>query len=121
MENLLALLLQARNVAHIHHWKTKSFAQHLALGELYDLLSSMADSLAEMYMGKGSDLGTMPMTEPHVFAGLDMSSPLGFVQQLWSFLEGAKSTIPQEDWFVNKYEELQGSVAQIKYKLEQLH
>lgn len=116
MENFLAILLQAQNVAHIHHWKTKSFALHLALGELYELLTSMADSIAEMYISKGSELGTLPMTEPHVFAGLDMSSPLGFIEQLWSFLESAKSQIPQDDWLINKYEELQASVAQIRYK-----
>jgi hypothetical protein len=117
MENLLALLLQARNVAHIHHWKTKSFAQHLALGELYDLLSSMADSLAEMYMGAHGDLNDIAHDE---HTGWDKHDALGFIVQLHQGLEELKRSIPQEEWFVNKYEELQGSVAQIKYKLEQL-
>jgi DNA-binding ferritin-like protein len=117
MENLLALLLQARNVAHVHHWKTKSFAQHMALGELYELLSEMADSLAEMAIGAHGDFGAVPHDEP---TGWDKNSPLSFIQQLSKNLEALKTTIPQEEWYINKYEELQAAVAQIKYKLENL-
>ena len=118
MENLLALLLQARNVAHVHHWKTKSFAQHLALGELYELLTELADELAELDIGAHGDFGPVPHDEP---AGWDKNDPLTFIRQLYSNLEALKPTIPQEPWYINKYEELQGAVARIKYKLEQLH
>jgi hypothetical protein len=120
MENFLAILLQARTVAHIHHWKVKSFALHLALGELYELLTEFADELAEMYMGKGRELGTLPMTEPHVFAGLDMFSPIGFIGQLFTFLEDAKDQLPQDTWLINKYEELVAAVARVKYRAENL-
>ena len=118
MENLLALLLQARNVAHVHHWKTKSFAQHLALGELYELLTELADELAEMAIGAHGDFGAVPHDEPTAW---DKGDPLSFVRQLYTNLEALKATIPQDPWYINKYEELQGKVAQIKYKLENLH
>ena len=39
MENIIRNLLMAQRAAHVHHWKTKSFAIHLALGELYEALT----------------------------------------------------------------------------------
>lgn len=120
MENLLAILLQARNVAHVHHWKTKSFSLHLALGELYEQLTEFMDSLAEMAMsdmGDNDKLGSIAWDEP---TGWDKGDPLAFITQLHQNLEDLKSTIPQKDWLVNKYEEMQGNVAQIKYKMDNL-
>ena len=117
MENLLALLLQARNVAHVHHWKVKSFSLHMALGELYDLLEEFADSLAELSMGAHGPLGDVPHD---VDLGLDKVTVLGFISQLFQALEGMKGTIPQDSWLINKYEELQASVSTIKYKMENL-
>jgi DNA-binding ferritin-like protein len=56
MKDLVSKLLMARNVAHMWHWKVKSFSMHLALGELYENLLSLTDELMEMYMGKyGTD------------------------------------------------------------------
>lgn len=117
MENLLALLLQARNVAHVHHWKVKSFSLHMALGELYELLGEFADSLAEMSMGAHGDLGEI--SHDHQL-GFDKVDPLEFISQLYSAFESLKGSIPQDAWIVNKYEELQAAVATIKYKMENL-
>jgi hypothetical protein len=117
MDNLLALLLQARNVSHVHHWKVKSFAQHLAFGELYNSIETFSDELAELAMGDGIQLGNIEHDSP---TGFDKTNPLHFIVQLHQTLEDLKPTIPQKDWFINKYEELQASVAQIKYKLENL-
>lgn len=117
MENLLSLLLQARNAVHVLHWKTKSFSLHLALGELYDILSDMADELAEMTMGAHGEIGEVSLTSLSIPAGL---APEAFIQQLFDILTGIKSSIPQDDWIVNKFEELQAAVAKIKYKIENL-
>lgn len=120
MENLLALLLQARNVAHVHHWKTKSFSLHLALGELYETITEFADALAEMSIGDLGDndkLGSVAWDEP---TGWDKGDPIAFIGQLHQYLEELKKTIPQDDWLINKYEELQGEVSQIKYKADNL-
>lgn len=117
MENLLALLLQARDVAHIHHWKVKSFSLHMALGELYELLNDFADALAEMAMGANQDIGSPQFDTP---TGWPKDDPILFVSYLHSSLEDLKPTLPQFDWLINKYEELQGEVARVKYKMENL-
>ena len=118
MENLLALLFQARDVAHVQHWKVKSLSLHLALGELYETLLSFADELAEMAMGDGVQLGDI---QHDAATGWDKNSPHALITQLHQGLAELKSTLPQKDWLINKYEELQADVAKIKYKIENLH
>lgn len=116
MEQLLSLLLHAAKVAQVHHWKCKSFAKHLALGELYDALSGLSDDLAEMYMGKyGSEAPIS--TGPWPFDEVD---PNVFVTSLFVKLEELKPSIPQDGFITSKYEELQGAVSRVKYKLDNL-
>lgn len=136
MDKVLSILFKARNVAHVHHWKVKSFSLHLALGELYEALIGFADSLAEMYMGRyGTDItighahhhdeyprdGAVPSLpqapDHHCFSEQD---PIEFIRQLDCCLEELKLCIPQDGFLINKYEELQGLVSQTKYKMENL-
>lgn len=51
IEDLIARVFATRNAAHLEHWRTKSFSQHEALGDLYDGLISGLDSLVEAYQG----------------------------------------------------------------------
>ena len=51
IEDLIARVFATRNAAHLEHWRTKSFAQHEALGDLYEGLISGIDSLVEAYQG----------------------------------------------------------------------
>ncbi len=118
MANLMGNLMKARNVAHMWHWKVKSFALHMALGELYDGLSDMMDDLMEMYMGKYGTEAHVPMSDPNAFSEQD---PLEFVRQLDSFLASQEQRIPQDGFIVNKYQEIQAMVSKIKYKMENLH
>ena len=48
----LQTLLHAATNTHILHWQTKSYAEHIALGEFYSELPHMVDKLAEVIMGK---------------------------------------------------------------------
>lgn len=116
MDNIIRNLLMAQRCAHVHHWKTKSFAQHLALGELYDKLTDFADELAEMFMGKyGQDALTVAQSDPNHF---DERDPVLFIQQLSAILSEIESQVPSDGFILNKYQELQAAVAAVKYKLE---
>lgn len=48
---LIEKMFQARNAAHIRHWKTDSYAQHKALGHYYDGVIDGLDKLVEAYQG----------------------------------------------------------------------
>lgn len=51
IEDLIARVFKTRNQAHLSHWKTKSYAEHKALGSLYDNLIDTLDKLVEASQG----------------------------------------------------------------------
>jgi hypothetical protein len=117
MDALIGLLLKARSAAHLNHWKTKSFAMHIALEELYELLAEFVDQLAEVWMGMSTDELNIDQNQP---SGFVVGDPLTFIKQLSVALEEFAKLIPQLPPLVNIYEELQGAVARVKFKLERL-
>jgi hypothetical protein len=48
----MSLLFLARDLAHREHLKTKSYAQHKALGNFYNGIIENADAIAEAYQGQ---------------------------------------------------------------------
>jgi hypothetical protein len=51
IEELVARAFATRNAAHLAHFKTKSYAQHIALGSFYDTIIDKVDTVVEMYQG----------------------------------------------------------------------
>jgi len=45
-------LLTLHNQLKIHHWQTKSYAEHQVLGRAYDEFSGLIDEFVEVFMGK---------------------------------------------------------------------
>jgi len=45
-------LLTLHNQLKIHHWQTKSYAEHQALGRAYNEFSELIDEFVEVFMGK---------------------------------------------------------------------
>jgi DNA-binding ferritin-like protein len=69
IENLVAHVFAIRNGAHLAHWRTKSFAQHMALGSFYDEIIDQIDSIVEAYQGQGKLIGNVQglfVTEPNI-------------------------------------------------------
>lgn len=48
---LVERVFATRNAVHLEHWRTKSFAQHSALGDLYDQLIDNLDPIVEAHQG----------------------------------------------------------------------
>ena len=57
IEELVSRTFAARNAAHLEHWKTGSFAVHMAAGEFYEALPGLVDSLVEAYQGNFRKVG----------------------------------------------------------------
>ena len=57
IEELIAKVFRTRNQAHLSHWKTKSYAEHQALGSFYDELIDLLDKLVEACQGSKSIIG----------------------------------------------------------------
>lgn len=63
IELLVSRVFSDRNAAHIAHWASKgigSYAQHIALGELYEALPDLLDKIVEAYQGAFDLIGPVP-------------------------------------------------------------
>lgn len=58
-EFILSLLHAATNT-HILHWQTKSFAEHMALGEFYEAFPDLIDALVEATQGVTGEIIEFP-------------------------------------------------------------
>lgn len=73
IEELIARVFYARNLAHWSHWRTKSYAQHQALGAFYDDVIEALDSLIEAHQavhGIVSDIPSPPVKSGDVLSVL---------------------------------------------------
>jgi hypothetical protein len=59
-------MFHARNAAHIAHWKTKSYAEHKALGHYYEDVIEKLDDLIEAYQGTFGIIGSVAEQEKNV-------------------------------------------------------
>lgn len=62
IEELIAKVFKTRNQAHLAHWKTKSFAEHEALGSFYDDLIDKLDTLVEACQGSKGIIGHVDLS-----------------------------------------------------------
>lgn len=59
IEQLVAKTFASRNAAHLQHWRTSSFSEHMALNEFYDELIDLVDNLVEAYQGAFGLIGAV--------------------------------------------------------------
>jgi Family of unknown function (DUF5856) len=57
IEKMIEMCFKTRNQAHLMHWKTRSYAEHKALGHFYEELMSLLDDLVEACQGSKSIIG----------------------------------------------------------------
>lgn len=60
IEQLISRVFYARNLAHYEHWRTKSYAQHKALGKFYEDVVEALDALVEAHQGLNGLIGSIP-------------------------------------------------------------
>lgn len=116
MDQIISQLFSARDTAHRLHLRTRSFAAHMALGDLYTGLLELADSLAEIHQGK---YGILNIPAPTLqFADND---PIIFVRALASWAEAAKAAFdPLDTHLLNEWDNVISTIYRAKYKLENL-
>jgi hypothetical protein len=51
MESTIAKFLETLNTIKVYHWKTRSYAEHIASDSLHTKLSANMDRFAEVYLG----------------------------------------------------------------------
>lgn len=66
IEELAARVFAARDAAHRAHWKTGSYAAHMALGGFYEAVIESVDDVIETYQGQFGLIGDFTVTSEPV-------------------------------------------------------
>lgn len=108
----VALLLHARTSAHILHLQTQSYAQHMALGSLYESIGGLADDFVEAFQGLYGIIDEYP-------AGFVPPSrdALAEVVALGRSVKTMRRQIPQESELQNIVDEIASLIDGTIYKL----
>jgi hypothetical protein len=115
MEEIIGLLFHARTIAHKEHLKTKSFAQHMALGTFYEEVIELADKLAEAYQG---DEGIMP--DIPLFAAQPTDTIDNFLVKQVNMIEKLRKAASSRTAIQNIIDEVIGLYLSTIYKLRNL-
>jgi hypothetical protein len=107
----LTLLHSATN-AHLMHFKTRSFSEHMALGTYYDEIVDLVDSLVESYQG----LYGIVEDYPNVYHS--PKDPVKYFESLQRFVADARQDLPQDSELQNIIDEIADLINSTTYKLK---
>lgn len=105
-------LMHAATNAHILHLRSRSFAEHSALGEFYQALPDLADKLAEAIQGAEQQLLEFP---PDYFAPADTA--LDELLQLQDYVDQERKELTQRSEIQNIIDEISDLIDSTLYKL----
>ena len=105
-------LFACRDIAHLAHLKTQSYAQHVALGSYYDDLLDLIDTLTESIQGLR---GIINITIPTTTA----EEPISYLDKTYKYIDQNRD-IFKESFLQNIIDEIQHLNAQTLYKLKNL-
>ena len=91
-----------RNAAHIAHWNTKSYAEHMALGDFYEGVVDILDNLVETYQGNFGLIG--PVVPAQADPKLDI----------------IKLLAAETDWLAKNREQIAGDICALENILDEL-
>lgn len=116
IKELISRAFSTRNLLHFKHWNTKSFAEHGAVGGLYDAIIEDIDEIVEVYQGKFGLL--TGLTTPSVSEPADICA---HVKQEAQWVESNRSAIACGTPSIeNLVDTLVGHYHKTVYKLENL-
>jgi hypothetical protein len=115
MEDIIGLLFYSRTIAHIEHLKTKSYAQHKALGSFYDDVIDLADNLAEAYQGLEGLLKDIPIYSHKSTEAIDV-----FLEKQLKLIENLRKKTSDKTAIQNIIDEIVVLYLSTLYKLRNL-
>jgi len=107
----VSVLFHSATVTHFMHLQTKSFAQHMALGEYYDAIVELADKWAEAYQGCYDIITNYPK-DFHL-----ANEPVKYLTQIKDFVDDIRKDLPSESQLQNIVDEIADQIDSTLYKL----
>lgn len=116
IEELVSRVFTARNLAHLAHWKTKSYSQHMALGDFYDSIIDALDEIVECYQGEFKLIGNVPLNSAPTMANITQ-----YIKGECEWLDKNRDAISQGDSSIgNLVDSLHAIYQRTLYKLVNL-
>jgi len=114
IDELAARTFATRDAAHREHWKTKSYARHMALGDFYEALPDLVDELVECYQGQFEIVGDFTVELP---LGGDIVTRM---RDDVDWLQATREDVCKEDpALLNLHDAIVGCYLRTLYKLQQ--
>lgn len=116
MLELVNMLMESRIKSHIFHLQTKLYSAHMALGDFYENIEDLTDSIIEIYQGKYSII-----TGYNICVD-DTSNPIYYLENMSSTIEMKRyEWVNQtETSLQNKIDEILELIYSTLYKLKNL-
>ncbi len=112
---LVARVFATRNAVHLAHWKTKSYAEHMALGDFYDELIDRIDDVVEKYQGAFDLIGDVKLKDASVSnIARHLSDEAEWIESNMTELSGGSAAVE------NLLQDLAGVYFKTVYKLRNL-
>ena len=114
LESIAGKLTHFHEQLHLLHWQTTSYAEHQALGSLYDYVHDFKDGVIEKLMGY---LGKRP--QAYKIEPLSAATPMAVVENLCMFASDLKAYGEANKFhdISNLADALSGEAAKTKYLL----
>ena len=109
----VGILLHSAVITHIMHLQSRSYAEHKALGEYYDGIPDLVDSVAEAIQGC---YGELISGYPANYASVT-SSPLDYMNSLKDYVDAVRDSLPQESNIQNEVDAIATLIDSTIYKL----
>jgi len=117
--NIVTKLLTVQAQLRVYHWQTKSYAEHKAIGKLYETLDGLTDTFVETFSGRK---GVPSAKDNFTFVAenyKDSKTVMAFLDEFIVYLtQDVPSMLDSKDTdLLNIRDEMLGAVNQTKYLL----
>ena len=108
------VLMQTGVYAQILHRQTRSFAEHMALGDFYGELGDLVDTLIESYQGCYGLVMDYPLDAKMP----PLDNPVAMLSGLSDYVKTKRKAVADESQFQNQIDEIATLIDQTLYKLK---
>jgi len=114
LESIAGKLTYFHEQLHLLHWQTQSYAEHKALGKLYEYVQDFKDDVVEKLMGYIGKRPSVFKIEP-----LSNATPMAVVESLCTFASELKAYAEVNKYYdvCNLADALSGEAAKTKFLL----
>lgn len=103
-----------RTAIHLAHLTTRSYSQHMALGDFYEALTDLVDKYAEIYLGQEKQVADFPSVRPPAGA------PVLLIETYLRMVKAELAEDSESEALINILAEIEALASQTLYKLRNL-